>query len=64
MQFSLELPDNNWPKLVLSFKNHLGTIERCSYIKYYYTSSTLVRKDISYNITKTIQQDDWHALRK
>ncbi|KAM9469745.1 transmembrane protein 178Ba isoform 1-T2 [Clarias gariepinus] len=39
-----------------------GTIERCSYIKYYYTASTLVRKDMSYNITKTIQQDDWHAL--
>lgn len=51
-------------KLELSFKIHLGAIERCSYIKYYYASSTLVRKDISYNITKTIQQDDWHALRK
>ncbi|KTG33315.1 hypothetical protein cypCar_00001422 [Cyprinus carpio] len=39
-----------------------GTVERCSFIKYYY-SSPVTRKDISYNITKTIQQDDWHALR-
>ncbi len=40
-----------------------GTIERCSFIKYY-SSSAVTRKDLSYNITKTIQQDDWHALRK
>ncbi|KAL7885575.1 hypothetical protein AOLI_G00058700 [Acnodon oligacanthus] len=39
-----------------------GIIERCSYIKYYYSASTSVRKDFSYNITRTIQQDDWHAL--
>ncbi|XP_016117804.1 transmembrane protein 178B-like [Sinocyclocheilus grahami] len=38
-----------------------GTVERCSFIKYYY-SSAVTRKDLSYNITKTIQQDDWHAL--
>lgn len=41
-----------------------GTIERCSFIKYYYSSSAVARKDLSYNITKAIQQDDWHALRK
>ncbi|XP_056596296.1 transmembrane protein 178Ba [Triplophysa dalaica] len=38
-----------------------GAIERCTYIKYYYNSAS-TRKDLSYNITKTIQQDDWHAL--
>lgn len=36
---------------------------RCSYIKYHY-SSALIPKNLSYNITKTIRQDEWHALRK
>lgn len=39
-----------------------GTIERCSFIRYFYSSPAVTRKDLSYNITKTIQQDDWHAL--
>ncbi|XP_063053628.1 transmembrane protein 178Ba [Engraulis encrasicolus] len=39
-----------------------GSIQRCSFIRYYYSSSTSSRKDLSYNITKIIQQDDWHAL--
>ncbi|XP_041966009.1 transmembrane protein 178B isoform X1 [Alosa sapidissima] len=39
-----------------------GYIQRCSFIRYYYSSSTSSRKDLSYNITKIIQQDDWHAL--
>ncbi|XP_051545890.1 transmembrane protein 178Ba [Myxocyprinus asiaticus] len=38
-----------------------GTIEQCSFIRYYYSSAAM-RKDLSFNITKTIQQDDWHAL--
>lgn len=40
-----------------------GSIARCSYIKYHYSSAT-VPKNLSYNITKTIRQDEWHSLRK
>uniref|UniRef100_A0A803YR97 Transmembrane protein 178B n=1 Tax=Meleagris gallopavo TaxID=9103 RepID=A0A803YR97_MELGA len=40
-----------------------GAIERCSYIKYHYSSAT-IPKNLTYNITKTIRQDEWHALRK
>uniref|UniRef100_A0A3Q4N963 Transmembrane protein 178Bb n=1 Tax=Neolamprologus brichardi TaxID=32507 RepID=A0A3Q4N963_NEOBR len=40
-----------------------GSITRCSYIKYHYSSAT-IPKNLSYNITKTIRQDEWHALRK
>lgn len=45
---------------VLTFS---GAIERCSYIKYHYSSAT-IPKNLTYNITKTIRQDEWHALRK
>ncbi|XP_047245828.1 transmembrane protein 178B [Girardinichthys multiradiatus] len=38
-----------------------GSIARCSYIKYHY-SSAAVPKNLSYNITKTIRQDEWHSL--
>ncbi|XP_039917676.1 transmembrane protein 178B isoform X2 [Hirundo rustica] len=38
-----------------------GAIERCSYIKYHYSSAT-IPKNLTYNITKTIRQDEWHAL--
>ncbi|XP_068611407.1 transmembrane protein 178B [Brachionichthys hirsutus] len=38
-----------------------GSIPRCSYIKYHYSSVT-IPKNLSYNITKTIRQDEWHAL--
>ncbi|XP_008314233.1 transmembrane protein 178B [Cynoglossus semilaevis] len=37
------------------------SITRCSYIKYHYSSAT-IPKNLSYNITKTIRQDEWHAL--
>uniref|UniRef100_A0AAZ3NPR3 Transmembrane protein 178B n=2 Tax=Oncorhynchus tshawytscha TaxID=74940 RepID=A0AAZ3NPR3_ONCTS len=40
-----------------------GSIARCSYIKYHYSSAT-IPKNLSYNITKTIRQDEWHSLRK
>ncbi|KAF0029362.1 hypothetical protein F2P81_018467 [Scophthalmus maximus] len=40
-----------------------GSIARCSYIKYHYSSAT-IPKNLSYNITKTIRQDEWHALRE
>ncbi|XP_033370664.1 uncharacterized protein LOC107204196 isoform X2 [Parus major] len=40
-----------------------GAIERCSYIKYHYSSAT-IPKNLTYNITKTIRQDEWHALLK
>ncbi|XP_064276952.1 transmembrane protein 178B isoform X2 [Passer domesticus] len=40
-----------------------GAIERCSYIKYHYSSAT-IPKNLTYNITKTIRQDEWHALRE
>ncbi|XP_028814347.1 transmembrane protein 178Ba [Denticeps clupeoides] len=39
-----------------------GSLERCSFIRYYYSPSTSSRRDLSYNVTKIIQQDDWHAL--
>ncbi|XP_055015882.1 transmembrane protein 178B [Boleophthalmus pectinirostris] len=38
-----------------------GLVSRCSYIKYHYSSAT-IPKNLSYNITKTIRQDEWHAL--
>lgn len=38
-----------------------GVITRCSYIKYHYSSAS-IPKNLSYNITKTIRQDEWHAL--
>ncbi|MBN3307970.1 T178B protein, partial [Amia calva] len=38
-----------------------GTIQRCSFIKYHY-SSAMIPKNLSFNITKTIQQDEWHSL--
>ncbi|XP_073337007.1 transmembrane protein 178B [Pagrus major] len=38
-----------------------GSIVRCSYIKYHY-SSAIIPKNLSYNITKTIRQDEWHSL--
>jgi len=50
--------------LILIFLFFPGTIERCSFIRYFYSSPAVTRKDLSYNITKTIQQDDWHALRE
>lgn len=40
-----------------------GSIARCSYIKYHYSSAT-IPKNLSYNITKTIRQDEWHSLRE
>ncbi|XP_074481722.1 transmembrane protein 178B [Sebastes fasciatus] len=38
-----------------------GSIARCSYIKYHYSSAT-IPKSLPYNITKTIRQDEWHSL--
>ncbi|XP_020647896.1 transmembrane protein 178B [Pogona vitticeps] len=38
-----------------------GAIDQCSYIKYHYSSAT-IPKNLTYNITKTIRQDEWHAL--
>nr|XP_033784471.1 transmembrane protein 178B isoform X2 [Geotrypetes seraphini] len=39
-----------------------GIIERCIPVKYHYTSSSLPR-NLPINVTKTIRQDEWHALR-
>ncbi|XP_030056786.1 transmembrane protein 178B [Microcaecilia unicolor] len=38
-----------------------GIIERCIPVKYHYTSSSLPR-NLPINVTKTIRQDEWHAL--
>ncbi|XP_077452177.1 transmembrane protein 178B [Stigmatopora argus] len=38
-----------------------GFIARCTPIKYYYSSSALPR-NVPINLTKTIRQDEWHAL--
>lgn len=40
-----------------------GIIQRCTPVKYHYSSSILPR-NLPVNITKTIRQDEWHALRK
>lgn len=40
-----------------------GVIQRCTAVKYHYTSSSLPR-NLPVNITNTIRQDEWHALRK
>lgn len=40
-----------------------GVIQRCTPVKYHYSSSILPR-NLPINITKTIRQDEWHALRK
>ncbi|XP_041258915.1 transmembrane protein 178B-like [Onychostruthus taczanowskii] len=38
-----------------------GVIQRCTAVKYHYTSSSLPR-NLPINITNTIRQDEWHAL--
>ncbi|XP_029992874.1 transmembrane protein 178B [Sphaeramia orbicularis] len=38
-----------------------GLVPRCTPIKYYYSSSVLPR-NLPINLTKTIRQDEWHAL--
>ncbi|XP_061670162.1 transmembrane protein 178B [Syngnathoides biaculeatus] len=38
-----------------------GIIQRCTPVNYHYTSSSLPR-NVPINITKTIRQDEWHAL--
>lgn len=40
-----------------------GLVPRCTPIKYYYSSSSQAR-NLPINLTKTIRQDEWHALRK
>lgn len=40
-----------------------GLLQRCTPVKYYYSSSNIPR-NLPVNITKTIRQDEWHALRK
>lgn len=45
------------------FFSSSGTISRCFYIKYHYSSAS-IPKNLSYNMTKTIRQDEWHSLRK
>ncbi|XP_025024511.1 transmembrane protein 178B, partial [Python bivittatus] len=38
-----------------------GVIQRCTAVKYHYTSSSLPR-NLPINVTNTIRQDEWHAL--
>ncbi|KAJ6667174.1 hypothetical protein lerEdw1_017152 [Lerista edwardsae] len=38
-----------------------GIIQRCTAVKYHYTSSSLPR-NLPVNITNTIRQDEWHSL--
>ncbi|XP_028650108.1 transmembrane protein 178B [Erpetoichthys calabaricus] len=38
-----------------------GVVQRCTPVKYHYSSSTLPR-NLPINVTKTIRQDEWHAL--
>ncbi|CAF96747.1 unnamed protein product [Tetraodon nigroviridis] len=38
-----------------------GVISRCFYIKYHYSSAS-IPKNLPYNVTKTIRQDEWHSL--
>ena len=52
-----------WMKLTATLIFSSGVISRCFYIKYHYSSAS-IPKNLSYNITKTIRQDEWHSLRK
>ncbi|CAH2326016.1 transmembrane 178B-like [Pelobates cultripes] len=38
-----------------------GIVERCTPVRYHYTSSSLP-PNLPINVTKTIRQDEWHAL--
>ncbi|KAI7790597.1 transmembrane protein 178B [Triplophysa rosa] len=38
-----------------------GLLQRCTAVKYYYSSADIPR-NLPVNITKTIRQDEWHAL--
>uniref|UniRef100_A0A8C5QAG8 Transmembrane protein 178B n=1 Tax=Leptobrachium leishanense TaxID=445787 RepID=A0A8C5QAG8_9ANUR len=38
-----------------------GIVERCNPVRYHYTSSSLPT-NLPINVTKTIRQDEWHAL--
>uniref|UniRef100_A0A8C4QH64 Si:ch211-150g13.3 n=1 Tax=Eptatretus burgeri TaxID=7764 RepID=A0A8C4QH64_EPTBU len=40
-----------------------GIVDRCEPIKYHY-SSTSLPKNLAYNVTRAIRQDEWHALRE
>lgn len=40
-----------------------GLLQRCTPVKYYYSSSNVPR-NLPENVTKTIRQDEWHTLRK
>ncbi|XP_075781921.1 transmembrane protein 178A isoform X2 [Pelodiscus sinensis] len=39
-----------------------GIVQRCTAVKYHFSPPTHLR-DIPFNLTKTIQQDEWHLLR-
>ncbi|KFO30114.1 Transmembrane protein 178 [Fukomys damarensis] len=53
----------NWRNSNCGLVVNWGEIERCTYIKYHYSSATIPR-NLTFNITKTIRQDEWHALRQ
>ncbi|XP_065148376.1 transmembrane protein 178B [Paramisgurnus dabryanus] len=38
-----------------------GLLQRCTLVKYYYSSASIPR-NLPVNITKTIRQDEWHSL--
>ncbi|KAG8564567.1 hypothetical protein GDO81_016518 [Engystomops pustulosus] len=38
-----------------------GLVQRCALVRYHYTSSSLP-SNLPINVTKTIRQDEWHAL--
>ncbi|XP_051975870.1 transmembrane protein 178B-like [Xyrauchen texanus] len=38
-----------------------GLLQRCTPVKYYYSSASIPR-NLPLNITKTIRQDEWHSL--
>lgn len=40
-----------------------GIAQRCTAIKYHFSQPIRLR-NIPFNLTKTIQQDEWHLLRK
>lgn len=49
--------------ILLALFTSTGLVPRCTPIKYYYSSSVLPR-NLPINLTKTIRQDEWHALRE
>lgn len=59
----LFISSQRWCVFLFALFTSTGLVPRCAPIKYYYSSSVLPR-NLPINLTKTIRQDEWHALRE